>query len=269
MGVKATIQVNRCGYDSRHRTVLDTYSPAGNEDYTLLLVKSCAYFEQDGIIQDTPPGTVMLYDRYSYVHYGCREQGYNDDWIHFELHGEDTDLLQRLSLPLNSPFTPPCMGTLADYSRLVVMEKLSGHIYRENVMDALMHSLLYSLASQYHSVPDVNNGNKYYHPMNRLRMEILNAPNKDWNVENLAEQIHISTSYFQHLYKRFFGVTCVQDIIAARITCAKYYLRATEMSVHSLASFCGYENELHFMRQFKKQTGLSPSQYRAQNRREK
>ncbi len=45
--------------------------------------------------------------------------------------------------------------------------------------------------------------------------------------------------------------------------------RTTEMSVHALASFCGYENELHFMRQFKKQTGLSPSQYRAQNRREK
>lgn len=260
------IKVNRCGYDSRHRAVLDTLLPGGNEDYTLLLVKTTAFFEQNGVVLNTPPNTVILYSPRSYIHYGRRETGYNDDWIHFELLGEDTDLLRTLSLPLDAPFVLPHMGTLVDYSRLVVIEKLSTHLYREQAMDALMHTLLYSLASQYHTVPDANSQNKYYYPMNELRMEILNAPNKKWNVENLAGQIHISTSHFQHLYKLFFGIACVQDIITARTKHAQYYLRTTEMSVHALASFCGYDNELHFMRQFKKMTGLTPSQYRALNR---
>lgn len=257
------ISVNRCGYDSKHRVILDSCSPMGNDDYTLLLVKTEAYFEQNGQLLDTPPNTVIIYNMHSYIHYGCRSPHYNDDWIHFELHGEDTDLLQRLSLPLNTPFVLPYMGTLTDYSRLVVIEKLSSHAYRENIINSLMHTLLYSLASQYHTVPEAHSDNKYYYPMNELRMEILNAPNKKWNVDELASQIHISTSHFQHLYKIFFGLSCTQDIIDARIKHAKFYLRTTEMSIHSLAAFCGYENELHFMRQFKKITGMTPSQYRA------
>ncbi len=260
------ITVNRCGYDSRHMLVLNTCIPAGYEDYTLLLVKTNAFFEQNGILIDTPPGTVILYDRHVPIRYGCREPHYNDDWIHFELHGDDTDLLQRLCLPLSTPFVLPFMGTLTDYCRLVVTEKFSSHLYREDTLDALMHTLLYTLASLYHGARDVNSRNKYYYPLSRLRMEILNAPDKKWNVDDLASQVPVSTSHFQHLYKLFFGVTCIQDIIAARIKQAKYYLRTTEMSVHALAAFCGYENELHFMRQFKKQTGMTPSQYRNLNR---
>ncbi len=256
------ITVNRCGYDSKHMVALDTCNSMGNDDYTLLLVKTEAYFEQNGKLLDTPPNTVIIYDKHSYIHYGCRMPHYNDDWIHFELHGEDADLLQRLSLPLDIPFSLHYMGTLTDYSRLVVIEKLSSHIYQEKVLDSLMHTLLYSLASQYHTAPDPNSSNKYYYPMNELRTKILNAPNKKWDVHELADQIHISTSHFHHLYKFFFGHSCMQDVIEARIKHAKFYLRTTEMSIHSLAAFCGYENECHFMRQFKKMTGMTPRQYR-------
>ena len=59
----------------------------------------------------------------------------------------------------------------------------------------------------------------------------------------------------------------MQDLISARIEHAKLQLRLSDMSVSSLALFCGYENELHFMRQFKKRTGLTPSQYRETHRR--
>lgn len=173
------ITVNRCGYDSRHMLVLNTCIPAGYEDYTLLLVKTNAFFEQNGILIDTPPGTVILYDRHVPIRYGCREPHYNDDWIHFELHGDDADLLQRLSLPLSTPFVLPFMGSLTDYCRLVVTEKFSSHLYREDTLDALMHTLLYTLASLYHGVRDVNSRNKYYYPLSRLRMEILNAPDKN------------------------------------------------------------------------------------------
>ena len=63
-------------------------------------------------------------------------------------------------------------------------------------------------------------------------------------------------------YKQFFGLSCQQDMINARLKFAKYYLQNSDMNIGSLAGFCGYENELHFMRQFKKFTGLTPSEYR-------
>jgi AraC family transcriptional regulator of arabinose operon len=115
-------------------------------------------------------------------------------------------------------------------------------------------------------MPDARLSNKYYAPMHKLRLEIFNAPHKKWGVEQMAQSVYISPSYFQHLYKELFGISCIQDIIRARLKNACFYLCTTEMSIHALADFCGYENELHFMRQFKKQLGMTPSQYREQHR---
>lgn len=43
---------------------------------------------------------------------------------------------------------------------------------------------------------------------------------------------------------------------------SKYYLKESDMSVRNIADYCGYENEIYFMRQFKKHIGVTPSEYR-------
>ena len=263
------ITVNICGYDSMHKMKFNRSCPNGYEDYALLLVKTESFFEVRGEIADFPPNTVMVYGVHSPVHYGCRNPHYNDDWIHFELHGTDESLLRQLSIPVDSPFTLPYLGTLTDYARLIVQEKLSAHSNGRQIIDSLMHALLYSLASQLQAAPDDNVNHKYYCPMNELRMEILNAPYKKWDTPQLARRLDLSISHFQHLYRQFFKTTCVQDIIHARIRHAQLYLCISEMSISTLACFCGYDNELHFMRQFKKQTGMTPSQYREAHRGQK
>lgn len=263
------ITVNVCGYDSMHKIAHDRFYANGYEDYTLLLIKTKSYFELDGAIVDFLPNTVMIYGVHSPVHYGCRESHYNDDWIHFELHGEDSDFLKKLALPVDRPFTLPYLGNLTEYSKLIVQEKLSFGLYKAEVIDSLMHVLLRSVASRLYANPDANLNNKYYYPMNELRMEILNSPYKKWDTPELCKRLHLSISHFQHLYKQFFGVTCIQDIIRSRIEFAQLYLCTSEMSISSLALFCGYENELHFMRQFKKLTGMTPSQYRQAHRGQK
>ena len=81
------ITVNRCGYDSKHMVALDTCNSMGTDDYTLLLVKTEAYFEQNGKLLDTPPNTVIIYDKHSYIHYGCRMPHYNEYLIHLSCMG--------------------------------------------------------------------------------------------------------------------------------------------------------------------------------------
>lgn len=263
------ITVGSCGYDSMHKIIHDRFFPDGYDDYVLLLIKTESFFEMDGITWNMPPSTVMIYSPHTYVHYGLQEAHYNDDWIHFQLHDEDTDFLQRLALPENKPFTLPYMGSLTEYSKLVVQEKLSSHSHKQEVMDSLMHTLFYSIADQLYSESNENTNHKYYYPMSELRMEIFNAPYKKWSIPALALELCLSISHFQHLYKHFFGTTCTQDIINARIKYAQLYLCISEMSISSLAPFCGYDNELHFMRQFKKLTGMTPSQYREAHRHQK
>ncbi|MCM1175292.1 MAG: AraC family transcriptional regulator [Blautia sp.] len=260
------ITVNVCGYDSMHKMILDRSCPDGFDDYTLLLIKTESFFELNGENISFPPNTVMIYGIHSPVHYGCLTPHYNDDWIHFELHCEDTNLLHELAIPVNCPFTLPCLGTLTDYTRSIVQEKLSPYPYSTQVIDSLMHALLYSLSNRLHTLSDLNTNNKNYYSLNELRIEILNAPYKKWDIPLIAQKLNLSVSYFHHLYKQFFQTTCTQDIIHARIRHAQLYLCISEMSVSSLALFCGYDNELHFMRQFKKITGMTPSQYRKTHR---
>lgn len=132
------ITVNICGYDSMHKMAFNRSYPNGYEDYALLLIKTESYFEISGEVMDFPPNTAVIYGMHSPVHYGCRNSHYNDDWIHFELHGEDGNLLRELAIPVDSPFTLPYLGTLTDYVRLIVQEKLSARSHSCQVIDSLM-----------------------------------------------------------------------------------------------------------------------------------
>ena len=65
------IIVGNCGFDSRHRAGFDIRRPNGNGFYTLIFIKTEAFFEIDGEIVNTAPNTAILYDKTAYVHYGC------------------------------------------------------------------------------------------------------------------------------------------------------------------------------------------------------
>lgn len=74
--------------------------------------------------------------------------------------------------------------------------------------------------------------------------------------------MNMSPSYFQQIYKQIFGIPAVSDIILNRVGHASYLLKNTTYTVCQISASCGYENDVHFMRQFKKFTGQTPSEYR-------
>ncbi len=255
------IKVSNLGHDSRHKTKFHIIRKNGVSNYILLLVKTEAYFEFDGVITATNPNMAILFDRNTYMHYGSKNDFYNDDWIHFDFINE-TSLFEMLHIPFNRPIYLPQINSLSNYVRLLVQENHSDTLHKEQVQDSLMRVLLYNLDSQIAQLPSAASGNKYYQIMNQLRMNIHNTPHKKWTIDSMAESVHLSPSYFQHLYKEMFHISCMQEVILARIERAKFYLTTTDMSIKSLSDFCGYENELHFVRQFKAKEGLTPSQYR-------
>jgi AraC family transcriptional regulator of arabinose operon len=83
-------------------------------------------------------------------------------------------------------------------------------------------------------------------------------------VEQIASRVNLSKSYFQHIYKELFGCSVVSDIINGRLEYAKYLLGNSSLSIAVISKMCGYENDTHFMRQFKRFVGVTPSQYRSQ-----
>ena len=61
---------------------------------------------------------------------------------------------------------------------------------------------------------------------------------------------------------QYTGVTPMQYIISLRIQQAQRLLGTSEYNVTEVSSLVGYDNPLYFSRLFKKQTGMSPSEYR-------
>ena len=96
----------------------------------------------------------------------------------------------------------------------------------------------------------------------QLRTRIFTMPNTIGNVEDMAEEMGMSRSGFQHLYKKMFGVSVMSDVINGRLERAKRLLCATNLTVKEIAESCGYKCEYNFMRQFKCKYGKTPSEYR-------
>ncbi len=105
----------------------------------------------------------------------------------------------------------------------------------------------------------------YREILQKLRSEITLNPQKEWDIEQEAKKIGISRSHLQRLYKQYFSVSCMDDVISARMNKAKSLLKHTDLRIQEIAIQCGYQNVSHFMRQFKEKSGMTAMQYRKNN----
>ena len=54
----------------------------------------------------------------------------------------------------------------------------------------------------------------------------------------------------------------MDDVIEARIAKAMQLLEFSDLRIQEIALQCGYNNESHFMRQFKEKVGMTALRYR-------
>ena len=86
--------------------------------------------------------------------------------------------------------------------------------------------------------------------------------NQKHTVKFMADGVGLSESRFFSVYKSFFGISPMDDLINARIDLAKNLLSGSDKKIYAIAQELGYAEVTHFIRQFKKRTGISPSKYR-------
>ncbi|HIX62869.1 MAG TPA: AraC family transcriptional regulator, partial [Candidatus Mediterraneibacter colneyensis] len=93
--------------------------------------------------------------------------------------------------------------------------------------------------------------------------------NKKFNLSlsEASDIVHINPQYFSSLFKKNLGINYVQYMSLLRINYAKDLLVNSDMKIYEIGLKIGLENEAYFSRFFKKYTGESPVEYRAENRR--
>lgn len=82
------------------------------------------------------------------------------------------------------------------------------------------------------------------------------------SVDELAELVHLSKSYFMSCFKKAAGTGAIEYLTQLRINAACRMLTDTALPVSDIAYSCGYCNLSNFNRQFRKLAGCSPKEYR-------
>ena len=82
------------------------------------------------------------------------------------------------------------------------------------------------------------------------------------SLDQAAEQVYLSKSYFCRIIKDELGCTFTEYVNRLRIERSKTLLRGTGMPIAEIACAVGFDDQSYFTRIFKKQTGMAPGKYR-------
>jgi two-component system response regulator YesN len=86
--------------------------------------------------------------------------------------------------------------------------------------------------------------------------------NPDLSLHEVAAHVNVSASHFSAVFSRETGETFKEYLTGVRIKKAKELLKTTSLKTFEIAYQVGYKDPHYFSAVFKKQTGLSPSEFR-------
>ncbi len=190
----------------------------------------------------------------------------------------DSRFLQK-NLVLGSKVFPVNISLLKGYYSLIVKtvfefaeEKGVRHIEKKDILAELLQKNDFESLKDYavkkitgiiHLV-EMNKKNQ-----NKMVAEYIkdyvdeNYMKQDTNAGNIAERFGVSSSYIGALFKEQQKTTITKYITQLRISKAAELLTGTKLQIQLISKKVGYSDQNYFARIFKKQTGLSPGEYRS------
>lgn len=88
----------------------------------------------------------------------------------------------------------------------------------------------------------------------------------DISVEDIAACCGLNRSYFGKIFRDAMGKSPQEFLMNYRMAKAAELLKLTQLSIGDIGNAVGYPNQLHFSRAFKNIYGISPRDWRNQNR---
>lgn len=103
--------------------------------------------------------------------------------------------------------------------------------------------------------------------IDKARAYMQDKTDSDIEMPEVAEYLNISYSSFRHIFKQYTGIAPSQYYINLKIQKAKEMLRSTSASIKEISWYLHFDTPEYFTKLFRKKTGMSPSQFRAQQAR--
>lgn len=222
------------------------------------LFKGKLYVASDGATETVEPGELVLLS-------------HNDHSVLMQAEDEAVELMVLR-----------CTGVLTEnFYRMIKQQSGIRHMVKEEMLNALLDSLRY-----YMKYPTDAANTRLALIMTQLFSSILlDAMNRcapshpEWfvsavdyieqnyrneiTVEDLCDHLQISKPHFHRLFAEYTNQSPYQYILDFRIQKAKELLCDPLLQVKYVSREVGFNNVNHFIKHFKKSTGVTPGQYQA------
>lgn len=228
----------------------------GYPTYTFLHFYSSVDILINGEVIRTRPHACVVYAPNVQMYYGAQESLLHD-WFHFS-----TDRPLPNEVPCNTVFYPAEHTSITAIIRELESEFFTQRLHRNTIIDLKISELMFKLARNNLNVSMPVISRRMRENFQKLRTEMFLRPEKHWTVEEMANLVYLSTSHFHAVYTVLYGCSPHTDLINARIRTACNALTYSGKPIAVIAEELGYNNPSHFSRQFRAQTGMSPSTYR-------
>ena len=256
--------VGSCGtYRLSNKYKLPTWWRSGRIDWQLLYVASGkAHFYIKGQDIVVTSGNMVLFQPKQEMHYAYfgkdKPEVY---WVHFT--GSSVRaILRKHDIPLdNNVFYAGNSPTYAYLFKEMITELQTCRVGYEELLSMYLQQVFVLVQrSRMEKRPTVSS--QIQGEIGIARRYFQEHYNEDINIEEYALSRNMSVSWFLRNFKQVTGKSPMQYILNIRINNAVSLLESTNYNVTEISTIIGYDNPLYFSRIFKKQRGVSPSDYR-------
>lgn len=136
----------------------------------------------------------------------------------------------------------------------------SGDVLSRLEADHQATTLVLSLFRQYGRLPDA--AARGAHSLSWVPAYLSFNIGEPLTVAQMARRANLSPSRFSAVFRRRFGLSPHQYLLRLRIEHAQSMLTTTDLPLRDIAAACGFADEHHFSKAFKRMSGVSPGAYR-------
>lgn len=229
------------------------------DHYLLMHFRTDFFIEVNGKVSYGKAGDYVLHAPNTAVAHGSRNKrvGFVNDWIFFHADSSEVPFLEQL--PFDRPIPEGSNDDFANCLSSIIDENIRHDAFSDGLISNSIYRLLTMLKRA--ETDHIKDGNALYRQFNQLRMDFCKHCHRKWTLEEMAACSGYSVSHFSALYKRFFGISPIDDLLNQRINLAKHLIGLKTYTVSEVARMCGFSSLHYFSEYFKKRTGKSPTEY--------
>lgn len=249
------ISLNSAGHIFAHEG-REIRRPAGRGDWLLFYVaKGTERFFLDSTC-DAEAGSFVIFGPHERQEHLCIDKAAEFYYVHFSAPSG----LDLLGLESSRVYSAKPSATVRELFEKIIDELQRKRPFYEKLCVCHLFHIIGRLARR---IADQNNPNRRYADRIAFVVQGLNKEyNKNLSLDELATSCSMSKFHFLRIFKEIVGTSPLEYRTRIRIEHAKELLEDINLPIGEVGAQVGYSSAAYFCDAFKKNTGLSPSEYR-------